>query len=101
MRASTDEKMLEMNNNDVFRTVLHLTGVGRNKQALIEIFMLGGIQATDSKVKGWRTEINNPRATKMPDHVLEAFFQGFFEYRDRKLDAGISIFNLIDGALIK
>jgi len=82
-----------MTNNDVFRSVLHLTGVGRNKVLLIEIFRLGGIVATDSKIKGWRTALDNPRASRMPDAVLEGFFKGLFEYRDQQASNGISVFN--------
>lgn len=82
-----------MRNNDVFRTVLHLTGVGLNKVLLIEIFRLGGITATDSKIKGWRTALDNPRASHMPDEVLDCFFKGLFEYRDHQMRKGISVFN--------
>ncbi|MCE2571751.1 DUF1456 family protein [Motilimonas eburnea] len=82
-----------MTNNDVFRSVLHLTGVSRNKALLIEIFALGGITATDSKIKGWRTALDHHRASHMPDFVLEGFFQGLFKYRDAQLEKGITVFN--------
>lgn len=82
-----------MTNNDVFRTVLHLTGVGQNKVLLIEIFRLGGVTATESKIKGWRTALENPRASHMPDAVLESFFKGLFEYRDQQIGKGVNVFN--------
>lgn len=82
-----------MTNNDVFRKILHLTGVGRNKDLQIEIFKLGGVIATQSKIKGWRTSLDNPRASRMNDAVLEAFFDGLFKYRDQQMDKGINIFN--------
>jgi len=44
-----------MTNNDVFRTILHLTGVSQNQELAEEIFRLGGVYATQSKIKGWRT----------------------------------------------
>lgn len=88
-----------MHNNDVFRTVLHLTGIGRNRSLLVEVFELGGIAATSSKVKGWRTSPDNPRASHMPDDVLEAFFIGLFEYRDRQQAKGVSVFNFDSSAL--
>ena len=82
-----------MTNNDIFRRVLHLTGVGRNKQLLVEIFRLGGVHATNSKIKGWRTSLDNPRSSHMPDAVLDCFFSGMFEYRDKQTKEGINIFN--------
>lgn len=60
---------------------------------LIEIFRLGGVVATDSKVKGWRTALDSPRASYMPDAVLESFFKGLFEYRDQQMNKGINVFN--------
>lgn len=86
-----------MTNNDVFRTILHLIGVGRDKQLLIEIFRLGGIAATNSKVKGWRTSLDNARASHMPDVVLEGFFKGLFAYREQQAEKGINVFNFIKG----
>jgi uncharacterized protein YehS (DUF1456 family) len=82
-----------MTNNDVFKTVLHLTGAGRDKALLIEIFALGGINATQSKIKGWRTPLDNPRASHMPDTALEGFFKGLFEYREQQLKKGVIVFN--------
>ncbi|HAS5670865.1 DUF1456 family protein [Vibrio cholerae] len=82
-----------MTNNDVFRNILHLTGVGRNKELLEEIFRLGGVNATQSKIKGWRTSLDNPRASHMPDQILNAFFQGMFEYRDSQASIGHQVFN--------
>ena len=87
--------MVIMRNNDVFRTLLHLTGVGRDKVLLIEIFRLGGITTTNSKIKGWRTSLDNVRASHMPDAVLEGFFKGLFEYREQQLEKGINVFNFI------
>lgn len=82
-----------MTNNDFFRNLLHLTGVSRDKELLIEIFKLGGIEATQSKIKGWRTVLDNPRASKMPDHVLQGFMDGLFAFRDDQMKNGITVFN--------
>jgi len=82
-----------MTNNDVFKQILHLTGLGRNKALLIEIFALGGITATDSKIKGWRTDLSNPRSSRMTDHILNSFFNGLFEYRDQQIKKGVNVFN--------
>ena len=59
----------------------------------IEIFRLGGITATDSKIKGWRTSLDNTRSSHMPDAVLEGFFKGMFEYRDAQSNRGVNVFN--------
>ena len=83
-----------MNNNDVFRKILHLTGLGVNPELIIHIFELGGVTATKSKIKGWRTSLSNSRASPMPDNILDAFFNGFFEYRDDMREEGVNIFNL-------
>lgn len=82
-----------MTNNEVFKTILHLTGLSRDPQTLIYIFKLGGITATNSKIKGWRTSLDNPRASRMPDDVLKRFFDGLFKYRDIQAKKSINIFN--------
>lgn len=85
-----------MSNNDVFRIFLHLTGMGKERELTEQVFLFGGIQATRSKIKGWRTSLDNPRASHMPDEVLQCFFDGVFIYRDMKLAEGISLFNFTD-----
>jgi len=84
-----------MDNNLVFNKILHLTGVGRNQGQLINIFELGGVCATPSKIKGWRALEGNKRYSPMPDKVLLAFFDGFFEYRDTLGEDGLVLFSLI------
>lgn len=83
-----------MQNNYIFKQLLHLTGVGLNKELTIEIFRLGGIfYATNSKIKGWRTVDNDSRSTVMKDEHLEGFMQGLFAYRDMQRADGIEVFN--------
>ena len=82
-----------MTNNDVFRKILFLTGLQRDVDLIVRIFKLGGVNATESKIKGWRTEMNNDRASLMPDDFLNAFFDGFFLYRDEMRKKGLNIFN--------
>lgn len=84
-----------MNNNKTFKTFLHLTGLARDRDLLIHIFKLGGITATNSKIKGWRTDIDNPRASHMPDEVLDGFFKGLFEYRDLMIEKDINVFTFV------
>ncbi len=84
-----------MTNNEVFKNLLHLTGCGRDKELLINIFELGGITATNSKIKGWRTMLDNDRASIMSDDVLRGFIKGMFEYRDTQKNKGIKVFNFI------
>jgi len=75
--------------------LLHLTGVGRDRDLTIEIFKLGGIVATNSKIKGWRTDLDNDRAAEMPDEILNGFIKGMFEYRDQQRQRGINVFNFV------
>lgn len=82
-----------MTNNDYFRSLLHLTGVGRDKDLLIEIFRLGDIEATNSKIRGWRASLDSDRASRMPDNVLDGFIQGMFTYRDIQAEKGVNVFN--------
>ncbi len=84
-----------MNNNKTFKTILHLTGLTRDRELLIHIFKLGGITATNSKIKGWRTDIDNNRAAHMPDNVLSGFFSGLFAYRDLMSKKGINVFTFL------
>lgn len=84
----------KITNNEIFRTMLHLTGVKLDKELLIMIFKLGGITATDSLIRGWMAEPGyGDRATNMPSEVLRGFFQGLFKYRDLKRVEKIQVFN--------
>jgi len=82
-----------MTNNDVFKKLLQLTGLSLKQELTIEIFELGGINATSSKIKGWRTSLDNPRSSRMPDFVLSGFINGLFVYRDLKQKEGVRVFN--------
>lgn len=85
-----------MTNNETFKTLLHLTGLANEKALILEIFKMGGITASNSKIKGWRTNPDNPRSSHMPDDVLRGFFKGLFEYRDLKAAEGIFVFNFTE-----
>jgi len=80
-----------MTNNYIFNRLLHLTGCGRYPELTIEIFELGGVQCSKSLIKGWRTT-KGSRSTRMPDHVLDAFISGLFEYRDQQKLKGRNLF---------
>jgi uncharacterized protein YehS (DUF1456 family) len=83
-----------MNNNEFFKYLLHLTGLGLNKELLRQIFKLGGAEPpSESHIKAWRTSLDNNRASPMPDKMLNYFLQGLFKYRDLKKAEGIQVFN--------
>lgn len=84
-----------MTNNDTFRTLLHLTGLGLDDDLLLYIFSLGGVQASKGKIRRWREKSESARASHMPDDVLKSFFQGLFSYRDMMASKGINVFNFI------
>jgi len=85
----------QLTNNEIFKKLLHLTGLGKNKELIEEIFLIGKLQVSQSKIKAWRTDLSNPRSSQMPDLALEAFFKGMFEYRDQQAYAGKNVFNFI------
>jgi uncharacterized protein YehS (DUF1456 family) len=85
-----------IDNNEIFRTLLHLTGLKLDKPLLIEIFKLGGLNATNSRINNWMRDLENERASAMPDFVLRGFLQGLFKYRDMKRAEGIGVFNFIN-----
>lgn len=87
-----------MSNNDIFATLLHLTGLGKQKDLLIEIFRLGGnLGVTRSMIDGWRRPLGHKRATVMRDLTLKQFFDGLFAYRDmQRLENGIDVFRFRD-----
>lgn len=79
-----------MNNNEIFNQQLHLLGL--RSEFVQYLFARQGVSATKSLIKGWRTDINNSRSTKIPDDILQTFFQSLFEYRDEMKDQGIEVF---------
>lgn len=88
-----------MTNNDVFKSIIQITGLSRDIDLMLEIFALGGITASQGKLRGWRTPVDNPRHSRMSDVVLEGFFIGLFEYRDLKADQGVMLFNFPSNTL--
>lgn len=85
-----------MNNNDTFNMLLHLTRLIYKEEKLKEIFALKGLNATRSRVHGWRLPLDNPRSSPMPDRIFDAFIDGLFEYRNLKREQGVDIFNFDD-----
>lgn len=86
-----------MSNNEVFAKLLHLTGLGKEKELVIEIFRMGGnLGVTKSMIDGWRRPLGHARATVMNDLALKQFFYGLFNYRDLRMLDGVSVFNFID-----
>lgn len=82
-----------MDNNKVFKTQLYLYGIKDNK-LIKNIFSLAGwSDVSSSKIKSWRTDIDNPRAGRMPEKALDAFFNGLFEYRELMKKTGLEVFN--------
>ncbi|PVZ84176.1 hypothetical protein C9426_24010 [Serratia sp. S1B] len=82
-----------MNNNEFFKTLLHLTGCSKNKTLILELFALGGEpEISHSQVRGWRADPTSRRGVAMPDWALKAFFAGLFEYRDDQSELGIEVF---------
>jgi len=74
--------------------ILHLTGCDRDKDNLIYIFELGGIdKANKQKIKRWQDGLSNNEYFDMPDFILDGFFQGLFKYRSEKAEKGINVFN--------
>jgi hypothetical protein len=83
-----------MTNNDFFALMLHLTGLGKDKMLLIEIFRMGGnLGVTKSMIDGWRRPLGHKRATVINDLTMKQFFDGLFAYRDMKRLEGIEVFN--------
>lgn len=86
-----------MTNNEVFKKLLHLTGLNLNKELTQEIFRHGGVlDITSSKVRRFRSDANSKSFTPMSDEALSHFFSGLFAYRDEKALEGESIFNFTD-----
>ncbi len=85
-----------MTNNEIFKKLLLLTGLCKDKALIEELFLLGEMRVSQSKIKAWRTDLSNLRASPMPDVVLEAFFQGLFQYRDIQERRGNQVFTFIE-----
>lgn len=82
-----------MDNNEVFKKLLNLTGLCMMEDLTIQIFELADMEVSKSKIKGWRTDLENPRASFMSDDVLDRFFEGLFKYREIQAKNGMQVFN--------
>ena len=80
-----------MSNNETFKKLLQLIGL-LDQDLIIDIFKRGGVNASRSKIKGWRTAIDNQRSSYMPDDVFNGFLAGLFDYRDEQEKLGVRIF---------
>lgn len=74
-----------MTNNYIFKKLLFLFNLNKTPEILEKIFNLGGAKVTKSQIKGWRADLDNKRASKMSDFMLEAFLDGLFKYRNNLL----------------
>lgn len=83
-----------MNNNYIFKKLLSLFHLNKNPEILEEIFVLGGTKVTKSQIKGWRTDLDKNRASKMSDFMLETFLRGLFAYRDKLAEQNIKLFHI-------
>jgi hypothetical protein len=81
-----------MNNNEIFKQIMHLLGFGRNRRFTKYIFELGGMSdVTQSQVRKWRAT-EGSRYSPMPDRALNCFIRGLFEYRDQQREEEQDIF---------
>lgn len=74
-----------MDNNLVFAKMLGVFGINKNNQKIAELLQSQGVNATVSKVKGWRSSPDKAQFRAMPDFALEAFFKVIQAY-DRDFD---------------
>jgi len=83
-----------MTNNEIFKELLHLFSIERDDELIIEIFQLGGISVTRSKIRSWRITSNTSRYSYMRSQNLMHFLAGLRKYRDNQLTNNVKIFNL-------
>lgn len=86
-----------MTNNEIFGNILKLTGLSLKKDLTVSIFQHGGVKTTKLKIKSWRTAIGGSNAERMPDKMLNAFFDGLYKYRDQRSGQGVNVFNFAEG----
>lgn len=77
--------LFRMDNNLVFAKMLGVFGINKNNQKIVELLQSQGVNATLSKVKGWRSSPDKAQFRAMPDFALEAFFNAIKAY-DRDFD---------------
>lgn len=83
-----------MDNNYIFNKLLRLTSIDRDKKLLVDLFKLGGYEASKEQCNRWKIKGDyNRRRVDMPNEALEAFIQGIFVYRDLKRKQNIEVFN--------
>lgn len=85
--------MVVMTNNEIFKRLLHLTGLSKKKQLTIDIFSLANHTITLSKIKSWRLPPENKDHRHMPDESMDAFMNALFLYRNDMGYYGIYVFN--------
>ena len=91
-----NEYWAAMTNNYHFKFLLQLTGLSTDFESTAKLFRRHGWEVTKSKVKGWRTSLNNDRASPMPDAALAAFQQALFDLRDEATEVNIALFDCRD-----
>lgn len=72
-----------MPTNDVFHHILLLMRLHKDKDRLVELFRLGGLNVSKSKIKAWQTKSGapNPDYRPMPREALDAFIDALHESR--------------------
>lgn len=72
--------LFKMDNNLVFAKMLGIFGINKNNEKIAELLQSQGVNATTSKVKGWRSSPDKSQFRAMPDFALEAFFKAIQAY---------------------
>ncbi|MGX2957707.1 DUF1456 family protein [Ursidibacter arcticus] len=75
-----------MTNNEIFNHLLFLTGLNRDDEKLVELFLAQGIKANKSKVRAWRRKVEHPAAKAVPDDVLRSLFRILFDEKNKNIE---------------
>jgi len=90
---SYSDDLFLIETNQVFKSILHLTGLSQNKSLVQKIFKMGGQDVSVSQIDGWRRSPAQDARHRMKRQCLNNFLNGLFEYRDTKSSECIEVFN--------
>lgn len=82
-----------MGKNKIFNSLLHLSGLSRNLDLVIELMGKAGYRVSLSQIRDWRRGQSARNYKPVPDFAFEVIFNYLFEVKKAKIDSFIETKN--------
>ncbi|HHE3595007.1 TPA: hypothetical protein ACPDRM_002210 [Pasteurella multocida] len=75
-----------MHKNQIFNSLLHLSGLANDVDKVIELMQAAGHQVSLNQIRDWRRGQNTRNYKPVPSYALEVIFDYLFDMKRSKSD---------------